>query len=61
MRRQEESNVFIRNGAIYIASTDLIRRNQTLIADFPAMYLMEKERSVNLDTLADLSILEALL
>lgn len=61
VRRQEESNVFIRNGAIYIASTDLIRRNQTLIADFPAMYLMEKERSVNLDTLADLSILEALL
>lgn len=61
VRRQEESNIFIRNGAIYIADTDLIRRNQTLIADFPAMYLMEKERSVNLDTLADLSILEALL
>jgi len=61
VRRQEEDNIFIRNGAIYIADTDLIRRNQTLIADFPAMYLMEKERSVNLDTLADLNILEALL
>ena len=60
-RRQEEKNVFVRNGAIYISKTNYIREAKKIISDEPLMYIMPKERSINIDTLFDLEIARCLI
>jgi CMP-N-acetylneuraminic acid synthetase len=54
VRRQDQSPVLIRNGAIYLARTAFIRERRTLICDKPLLYVMPEERSINVDSISDL-------
>lgn len=56
MRRQDFQQVWIRNGAIYIADRDLIMRDNLVYDDNPAFYEMPRDRSVNIDEPLDLTI-----
>jgi CMP-N,N'-diacetyllegionaminic acid synthase len=53
-RRQDFEKVYIRNGAIYIASREEILARKRLVNKNPALYLMPKELSINIDSLNDL-------
>ena len=58
VRRQEHDNIFIRNGAIYIVSTEYIKQINQLFDETPLMYEMPRSRSINLDSIEDLKILK---
>ena len=60
MRRQEHGSLYVRNGCIYISSTELISKGY-VIGAAPLMYTMDKNKSVNVDTLEDLELLRKLL
>lgn len=60
-RRQDIPQVYILNGAIYVAEADFIRRHRSFITDETVTYLMPRERSLDLDTDLDLKICEILL
>lgn len=60
-RRQNFEPIYVRNGAIYIASRSLIIDQSSLICDFPAFYLMSRERSINIDEPFDLILTEFLI
>lgn len=55
-RRQEKENVYIRNGAIYITKTSYLILNKKIISDKPLMYLMKKDKSINIDSNFDLEL-----
>lgn len=61
VRRQEHGPTWVRNGAIYLTSTDYIRREKKLVSDRPLLMPMSKVDSVDLDTPEDLRILRAIL
>lgn len=61
IRRQELEDLYVRNGAIYIIKTEYLLREKNLISDMPAIYIMPKERSVNIDTMYDVRLLECIL
>jgi len=54
-RRQDLEDVFIRNGAIFITSTDYLRARRRIVSDAPLIFEMPKERSLEVDTPADLA------
>lgn len=54
VRRQDQSPVLVRNGAIYLTRVDYIKEHGRLIGDKPLLYVMPEDRSVNVDTLAEL-------
>lgn len=58
IRRQEEKEKFVRNGAIYITTVKQMKDNHRVFDDVPALYVMPKERSVNIDTIDDVELLE---
>lgn len=60
VRRQDHGSLFVRNGCIYISSTALIDKG-FVIGEAPLMYIMDKNKSVNVDTLEDLELLRKLL
>ena len=60
VRRQEHGSMYVRNGCIYISSTELINKGY-VIGAAPLMYTMDKNKSVNIDTLEDLELLRKLL
>jgi len=60
VRRQDHGSLYVRNGCIYISSADLIR-NGFVIGENPLMYIMDKNRSVNVDTPEDLELLRKLI
>lgn len=57
-RRQELPDIYVRNGAIYITSVKQMLENHRVFDDIPAMYVMPKERSVNIDSLDDVEMLK---
>jgi len=61
IRRQDQSQIYIRNGAIYLVTTEHIKRTQCLISDRPVLYQMPKSRSVNIDTADDLELIRGIL
>ena len=61
IRRQDHHPVYIRNGAIYIARTDYIKRYNRIISQVPLLFEMSKQNSINIDTNADLEYLRNLL
>lgn len=61
LRRQDEPPILVRNGAIYISTVDFIRRSKRLLSDGPSIYKMPKNRSFNIDTLADFELVSRLL
>jgi CMP-N-acetylneuraminic acid synthetase len=54
-RRQDLEDVFIRNGAIFITSTHYLRARGRIVSDTPLIFEMPKERSLEVDTPADLA------
>jgi CMP-N,N'-diacetyllegionaminic acid synthase len=60
VRRQDHGSLYVRNGCIYISSSELINRGY-VIGENPLMYIMEKNRSVNVDTMEDLELLRKLI
>ncbi|MFH1894726.1 MAG: acylneuraminate cytidylyltransferase family protein [Patescibacteria group bacterium] len=59
--RQEQEDIYIRNGAIYISSVKFIEKFRRIISDSPLMYAMPKNRSLNIDIPADLTMLRKIL
>ncbi len=60
VRRQDHGSTYVRNGCIYLSSSELIKRG-FVIGETPMMYVMDKNKSVNVDTLEDLELLRKLL
>ncbi len=54
-RRQDLPVTYVLNGAIYIAGVNQLMRNRTFIMSKTAAYVMPKERSIDIDTMADLT------
>jgi CMP-N,N'-diacetyllegionaminic acid synthase len=60
VRRQDHGSLYVRNGCIYISSAGLIKKG-LVIGEQPLMYIMDKNRSVNVDTPEDLELLRKFL
>lgn len=56
-RRQDLPDIYVRNGAIYITSVEQMISNKRVFDDRPAMYIMPKEDSVNIDCMDDVELL----
>lgn len=56
-RRQELPDLYIRNGAIYITTVEQMINNHRVFDDIPAMYVMPKDRSINVDCMDDVEML----
>ena len=56
-RRQDLPDLYVRNGAIYITSVEQMIKNHRVFDDVPAMYVMPKERSINIDCMDDVEML----
>ena len=61
VRRQDHSSVYVRNGAIYITKVKYIKSEKKIISDFPLIYKMSKNSSINIDTFDDLELVRSLL
>ncbi|MDA7633738.1 acylneuraminate cytidylyltransferase family protein [bacterium] len=57
-RRQEFEKVYIRNGAIYIATRRLVTERGMLYSTSPCLFEMRAEHSVNIDSVSDLDLAE---
>jgi CMP-N-acetylneuraminic acid synthetase len=57
IRRQEHETLYIRNGVIYITCSSFLHQEHKVISDEPAIYVMPKHRSINIDTPEDLELL----
>jgi CMP-N,N'-diacetyllegionaminic acid synthase len=53
LRRQDLSDPYVLNGAIYIADVAWLRVNQTFVTRDTVAHVMPVERSIDIDTLAD--------
>ena len=60
-RRQDDSAVLIRNGAIYITNVHYLKDNGHLVSEEPIIFVMPKSRSINIDTPEDLMMAKKLL
>ncbi|MDO8470757.1 MAG: acylneuraminate cytidylyltransferase family protein [bacterium] len=58
MRRQNFEAVYARNGALYLFTPKQATQGDWVISKRPLMYLMPRERSVNIDESLDLEIAE---
>lgn len=56
MRRQDLSELYVLNGAIYIVKRDLLMNKSTLIGRNNCGYIMPKERSIDIDDEFDLKM-----
>jgi len=59
--RQNLEKSYILNGAIYLSTTPSLKNNKSFYGDDTRGYLMPDERSIDIDTLNDFYIAEALL
>lgn len=56
-RRQDLPDLYVRNGAIYITTVSQMIENHRVFDDVPAIYVMPKDRSVNIDCMDDVEML----
>lgn len=61
IRRQEMKPMYVRNGALYISSIDLLKNRKLIIGDVPLLYVMPKERSIDVDSMMDFEYIELLM
>ena len=61
IRRQEMKPMYVRNGALYISSIDLLKERKLIIGDTPLLYVMPKERSTDVDSMLDFEYIEFLM
>ncbi|NMA48900.1 MAG: acylneuraminate cytidylyltransferase family protein, partial [Tissierellia bacterium] len=52
-RRQDLPNVYVLNGAVYVAKTKFINENKSFLTEETAGYIMSEEKSVDIDTEMD--------
>jgi len=60
-RRQDNDAVVVRNGAIYIFKVAYFKKEKKIISDNPLIYLMKKNKSINIDTYDDLYLAEKMI
>lgn len=60
-RRQDFDPVYLRNGAVYISTRELVFDRNRIFDDRPLAHVMPKERSVNIDEPFDLKMAELLI
>lgn len=60
-RRQSFERVYARNGALYLFTPKQAMEGDWVISQTPLMYLMPRERSLNIDEPFDLKLLEGVL
>ena len=53
--------MYVRNGALYISTIDLLRERKLIIGDEPLLYVMPKERSTDVDSATDFEYIEFLM
>lgn len=56
-RRQDLPQVYILNGAVYVAHRDWLREHKTFMAEETLGFVMPQERSMDIDTELDLQVL----
>jgi len=61
VRRQDHGSIYVRNGAVYLTSSDYLRKEEKVISNKPLMLEMTKSQSVNVDTQEDLVLLRNIL
>lgn len=61
IRRQEIESIYVRNGALYIASVSYLKAEHLVFGGKIGMYVMPKERSVNIDSFYDLELADWML
>lgn len=61
LRRQDAPNVFVLNGAVYVAKTSWLKETKSFLHKETIGYVMPKERSVDVDTELDFCILETII
>ena len=60
-RRQDLPEVFVLNGAVYVAPSAVLLEHGTFLAHKTISYVMSKENSVDIDTELDIVLAEALI
>jgi N-acylneuraminate cytidylyltransferase len=60
-RRQEADDVFVLNGAVYVARISWLRTTETFLHPETIAHRMPRERSIDIDDALDLTIAEALI
>jgi CMP-N,N'-diacetyllegionaminic acid synthase len=58
MRRQELPDAYLANGAIYAVSANEFLINKSLIPQKTIPFIMENEKSIDIDTIEDVRIVE---
>jgi CMP-N,N'-diacetyllegionaminic acid synthase len=58
LRRQDLPTFYIFNGAIYINSNDMLIHKETFIDEDTISYVMNKESSIDIDTILDAKLVE---
>lgn len=61
IRRQEMKPMYVRNGALYISSVELLKNRRLIIGDSPLLFVMPKKRSVDVDSMSDFEYIEFLM
>lgn len=57
-RRQDLPELYVRNGAVFITDVAYLLESGLVISEEPVVYVMPKERSVNIDTRYDMELTE---
>lgn len=60
-RRQDEKDIYVRSGAMYLAKVAYLRKFRRLFSNNPFLYEMAKGKSINIDSPEDLKILKGIL
>jgi len=60
LRRQEQSKIYILNGAIFIAKSKWLIKSQNFIDKETLSYIMPEERSIDIDSEIDIKLCEIL-
>jgi len=61
LRRQEAPEVFVLNGAVYVAKTAWLTKTRSFLHEETVGYVMPKERSIDVDNTLDFLILETII
>lgn len=57
-RRQDLPDLYVRNGAIFITTVKQMITNHRVIDDVPAIYVMPRDRSINIDCMDDIELFQ---
>jgi CMP-N,N'-diacetyllegionaminic acid synthase len=61
LRRQDLPTFYILNGALYINSTDMLTHKKRFVCENTIPYVMDKESSVDIDTMLDAKLVELII